>query len=110
MITSTIKLHKFLADAGVASRRKAEAMIAGGQVKVNDKLAHVGQRVNPQTDVVTLQGRQVSVPTQHTYILVNKPIGYVSTTSDEMERKTVLSLIPPNFLKKKWSPLPCWSP
>lgn len=100
MITSTIKLHKFLADAGVASRRKAEAMIAGGQVKVNDKLAHVGQRVNPQTDVVTLQGRQVSVPTQHTYILVNKPIGYVSTTSDEMERKTVLSLIPPNFLKK----------
>jgi len=99
MSTQTIKLHKFLANAGVASRRKAEVMIADGQVKVNDNPAHVGQRVDPETDVITLQGRQVNIPTQHTYILVNKPIGYVSTTNDEMGRRTVLSLIPSNLLK-----------
>lgn len=96
----TIKLHKFLADAGVASRRKAEELIANGQVNVNGHPAHIGQRVDPKVDIVTCHGKKIKPALLHYYILVNKPIGVVSTTQDELGRKTVLSLIPPNLLRQ----------
>lgn len=97
---TTIKLHKFLADAGVASRRKAEELITHGQVTVNGHPAHIGQRVDPNVDVVTYQDKKIKSALLQSYFLVNKPIGVVSTTQDELGRKTVLSLIPPNLLKQ----------
>lgn len=92
--TSTIKLQLFLARAGVASRRKSEALIESGIVTVNGKVAKIGQRVNPATDKVSVKDTLISAPQQHRYFLVNKPVGYISTTSDEKGRKTVLQLIP----------------
>jgi len=97
---TTIKLHKFLDEAGVTARSKAEALIANGQVSVNGHPAHVGQRVDPQIDTIICQGKKIKPALLHSYILVNKPTGVVSTTQDELNRKTVLSLIPPNLLKQ----------
>jgi pseudouridine synthase len=91
---TSIKLHAFMAQAGVASRRQAETMIADGKVRVNDEPAHVGQRVNPGQDKVEVEGKTISTPDNPRYFLVNKPRGYVSTTSDELNRSTVLKLIP----------------
>lgn len=90
----TIKLQLFLARAGVASRRKSEALIETGIVTVNGKTATIGQRVHPTKDTIAVKDKIISVPQQHRYFLVNKPVGYISTTSDERGRKTVLSLIP----------------
>lgn len=92
--TSTIKLQLFLARAGVASRRKSEALIESGIVTVNGAVAKIGQRVNPNTDKVAVKDTVISAPQQHRYFLVNKPVGYISTTSDEKGRRTVLQLIP----------------
>lgn len=91
---NTIKLQAFLAQAGVASRRKAEELIAAGQVKVNGQVAHVGQRVEPSVDQISVNGKTVSSKAEHYYYLINKPVGYVSTTNDELQRRTVLDIIP----------------
>ncbi|NCS97177.1 MAG: rRNA pseudouridine synthase, partial [Candidatus Pacebacteria bacterium] len=92
--TSTIKLQLFLARAGIASRRKSEALIETGVVTVNGSVAKIGQRVNPHKDKVSIDGKPISAPQKHRYFLINKPVGYISTTSDEVGRKTVLELIP----------------
>lgn len=90
----TIKLQLFLARAGVASRRKSEVLIETGIVTVNGEVASIGQRVHPFNDTVAIKGKVIAVPQQHRYFLINKPVGYISTTSDEKGRKTVLALIP----------------
>ncbi|GIV53786.1 MAG: hypothetical protein KatS3mg039_0304 [Candidatus Kapaibacterium sp.] len=89
-----IRLNKFLADAGIASRRKADELIARGVVKVNGRVVtELGTKVHPG-DLVTVEGKPVS-PTKHlTYIVLNKPKDYITTTSDERGRKTVLDLVP----------------
>ncbi len=91
----TIKLQKYLAEQGIASRRKAEEAIAEGKVKVNGEKAHIGQRIDPETDEVFFAGKAVTSQASLRYFLVYKPMGIVSTTSDELNRKTVLSLLPP---------------
>lgn len=91
---TTLKLQAYIAQSGLASRRKAEALIAAGQVSVNGKPAHIGQRINPQTDHISVQGQSVTPDTDKVYYLVNKPKGLISTTSDELNRSTVLTLIP----------------
>ncbi|HYD35736.1 MAG TPA: pseudouridine synthase [Vitreimonas sp.] len=90
------KLHAYLAHLGLASRRKAEEMIAQGRVWVNNQRATVGDRVTPGQDKIEVDGKNVSQRQTEplTYYLVNKPIGYISTADDELGRKTVLSLIP----------------
>jgi 23S rRNA pseudouridine2605 synthase len=90
----TIKLHAHLAQLGVASRRKAEAMIEAGKVAVNGQPAHVGQRIDPNIDHVKIGGKPISGNLNLRYFLINKPRGFVSTTSDELDRPTVLKLIP----------------
>ncbi|MDA1079169.1 MAG: pseudouridine synthase [bacterium] len=90
----SIKLQQALAQAGVASRRKAEEMILAKRIKVNGELAHIGQRVDLALDKIEFDQQLVTQPEGKRYFLVYKPAGLVSTTSDEQGRETVLSLLP----------------
>jgi len=87
-----IRLQKFLAEAGVASRRKSEELIAEGLVRVNNRPASIGDSVDPERDTVTVRGRRVFRQGKSVYILLNKPRGYVTTTDDDLGRKCVLEL------------------
>ena len=93
MADNNIRLQKMLADCGIASRRKAEELIAQGRVRVNGRVAIIGEKVNPRTDRVTVNGRKVAVKKDKVYIMLHKPRGYVTTMSDEMDRKCVAELI-----------------
>lgn len=87
------RLQKYLAECGVASRRKCEEMIVAGLVKVNGKIAsELGVKINPEKDIVEIDGKKV-VSEKKVYILLNKPVGYVTTVSDEKERPTVMELL-----------------
>ena len=90
-----IRLQKFLADNGIASRRKCEELILQGKVKVNGKIINeLGVKINPQGDKVEYNGREIiSENKEYTYILLNKPIDYVTTVKDQFNRKTVLDLV-----------------
>ncbi|MBQ6021048.1 MAG: rRNA pseudouridine synthase [Clostridia bacterium] len=88
-----IRLQKYLADCGVASRRKCEELIAAGLVRVNGAAASVGDKVDPLRDRITVKGRNLSVKKQHTYIALYKPRGFVTTMSDEFGRKNVAQLL-----------------
>lgn len=88
-----IKLQKAMADCGVASRRKAEEMIAAGEVKVNGAVAQIGARVVPGKDKITVKGKLLVMENQAVYIMLHKPRGFITTMSDEMERKCVAELI-----------------
>ncbi len=87
------RLHKVLAAAGIASRRRSEELIAEGRVRVNGELAVIGDRVDAVTDVVEVDGERVTLDTSLRYIMLNKPQGFVSTTSDPEGRPTVTDLI-----------------
>ena len=88
-----MRLHKFLAHCGIASRRKAETLIAEGHVSVNDEIVtEMGVQVDPDTDAVAVDGQPVR-PEAPVYIVLHKPRGYVTTVSDERDRKTVLDLV-----------------
>lgn len=89
-----MRLQKFLAQAGVASRRKAEALITQGRVQVNGRVAELGMSVAPE-DAVTVDGRRVRPPVTRVTYLLNKPAGYLSTVRDERGRPTVMQLVPP---------------
>lgn len=89
-----VRLQKFMAECGVASRRKCEELILQGQVKVNGKTVNeLGIKVNPQKDEVTFNGKQIKRDEEKVYILLNKPIDYVTTVHDQFERKNVLELL-----------------
>jgi 23S rRNA pseudouridine2605 synthase len=88
-----IRLQKFLSEAGVASRRKAEEMIKNGAVKVNGITAQIGDSVDPKKDTVLVKGKKVIKQKTMRYILLNKPRGYVTTTDDDLGRKCVLELV-----------------
>ncbi len=88
-----IRLQKVLADCGIASRRKAEELIAQGKVRVNGRVAAVGDKVDPRNDKITVAGRRVTVKKNNVYIMLHKPRGYVTTMSDEMDRKCVAELV-----------------
>ena len=89
-----IRLQKLLANSGICSRRKAEEYILAGKVKVNGKIiTELGTKVNPAKDEVTFEGKVVKNVEDKIYILLNKPIGYVTTAKDQFNRETVLDLI-----------------
>lgn len=91
-VTGT-RLNKVIADAGVASRRAADEMIAAGRVKVNGVPATaLGMRVAP-TDRIMVDGKIIADPERHVYIILNKPRDVITTTSDERGRRTVLDLV-----------------
>ncbi len=91
----SIRLQKLLADHGVASRRKAESLIASGAVRVNGAVVQaMGTRVDPGRDAVEVEGQVLKVAPLPLYILLHKPIGYLSTCTDPHGRATVLDLLP----------------
>ncbi len=94
MADNKIRLQKFLAENGVASRRKSEELIERGKVRVNGHPAQLGDKVDPRRDLVTVSGERVEpVASGNVYIMLNKPRGYVTTMSDEMGRKCVAELV-----------------
>ena len=89
------RLQKYLAEAGIASRRKCEEYILQGRVKVNGKEVNkLGTKVNPDIDKIEFDDKLVKKQSKtHTYILLNKPIDYVTTVKDQFHRSTVLDLV-----------------
>ena len=89
-----IRLQKFLANSGICSRRKAEEYILAGKVKVNGKIiTELGTKVNPAKDEVTFEGKVVKTVEDKIYILLNNPIGYVTTAKYQFDREAVVDLI-----------------
>lgn len=89
-----IRLQKFLAESGIASRRKSEQLIIEGKVKVNGKITkELGTKINPINDIVQYNGKKVNRVDEKLYILLNKPIGYVTTAKDQFNRETVMNLL-----------------
>lgn len=87
------RLQKLISAAGLCSRRKAEEWLAADRVTVNGVPASVGDKADPDRDVVEVDGIPLSKPATHTYIMLHKPRGYVTTLSDEKGRKTVAQLV-----------------
>ncbi len=92
------RLQKYLAEAGIASRRKCEEYIVEGRVKVNNETTtQLGVKINPDIDEIKFDNKLVTNPKKdYTYILLNKPIEYVTTVKDQFGRQTVLDLVKTN--------------
>ena len=92
-----IRLQKYLAQAGIASRRASEELIMQGKIKVNDKIVtEPGTKIIPNVDKVIYNGKVIKLENKYIYILLNKPIGYVTTAKDQFNRNTVLDLVKTN--------------
>lgn len=88
------RLNKFISNAGVTARRKADELIFAGRVTVNMKtVTEPGTKVNPEKDVVKVDGEKVKPQSEYIYVVLFKPRGYVTTTHDEKGRPTVMDLI-----------------
>jgi pseudouridine synthase len=89
-----MRLNKYLAQAGIASRRAGDELILAGRVSVNGvTVAEPGQRVDPQNDTVTLDGKAVAVEEKSVYYMLHKPAGFLTTVSDPFGRPTVMELL-----------------
>ena len=89
-----MRIQRALARAGVASRRRAEELIAAGRVRVNGDVARTGQVVDPARDTIVVDGRTVEAPSAAVWFLLNKPAGVMTTRSDPEGRRTVFDLVP----------------
>lgn len=88
-----MRINKYLAQSGLASRRKAEELVTSGRVKVNGKVIHdLATDIKP-SDLVFVDGKNVRASTNFVYYKLNKPKGYLTTVSDDKDRKTVMSLM-----------------
>lgn len=88
------RLQKYLTECGIASRRKCEEYITQGKVQVNGKtITELGVKVNPEKDKITFEGKNVKQEERKVYILLNKPIGYVTTSDEQFGRDKVLDLV-----------------
>ena len=101
------RVQKFLANQGICSRRKAEEAILEGKVKVNGKvISELGTKIDPEVDNIEFEGKTVNGKIQKVYILLNKPIGYVTTVKDQFGRPTVMDLLQENSKKLEFSVVP----
>lgn len=88
------RLQKWIANQGILSRRKAEEAIIQGKVTVNGKIVtELGKKVDGDKDIIAYQGKIVKRQNKKTYILLNKPIGYITTVEDQFKRNTVMELV-----------------
>lgn len=92
-VEKTEKIHKYIARCGVASRRRAEELIRAGRVTVNDRIAVIGERINPERDIVKIDGKEIKLVKEYMYVILNKPKGIVTTAEDDLGRKTILDLV-----------------
>lgn len=89
-----VRLQKYLANCGICSRRNAEKLILDGKVSINGKVVtELGTKITPELDKVTCEGKEVKKQDSYVYILLNKPIGYVTTVKEQFGRPTVMDLI-----------------
>ena len=89
-----VRLQKYIADCGICSRRKAEELILQGKIKVNGKtISKLGTKVAIGKDIVEYNGSKINLQSKYIYILLNKPIGYVTTAKDQFGRESVLDLV-----------------
>lgn len=93
MTDDRIRLQKYLSQCAVASRRKSEELILSGKVKVNGKVAGLGDKIDPRRDTVTVSGKKIVSSKKHYYIMLHKPRGFITTMEDEMGRKCVAELV-----------------
>jgi 23S rRNA pseudouridine2605 synthase len=96
-MSKLIRINKLLSQLGIASRRKADEMIAQGRVSVNNKILSMpGLMVDADTDRICINGKSVSakVNCNHDYIMLNKPLGHITTLRDTHQRRTVMELVP----------------
>lgn len=89
-----MRINKFLAMSGVASRRASDKLILEGEVKINGKICSPGDDVDLSSDTVSVNGKIVNVIKKYDYYIMNKPKGYVCTVKDDKGRKTVMDLLP----------------
>ena len=88
------RIQKVIANAGITSRRKAEELIQEGRVMVDGRrVTKLGSTVDPEISILTVDGKRITPPVQKTYILLNKPRGYITSLDDPQERKTVIDLL-----------------
>jgi pseudouridine synthase len=89
-----MRIQRALARAGIASRRKAEELVAAGRVRINGEVARTGQSVEPGVDTITVDGKPVGLPPAAKWLVLHKPAGVLTTASDPQGRKTVFDLVP----------------
>lgn len=93
-LVAGVRLNRYLAQAGVAARRRADELIAQGRVRVNDRVVRELGTVVDLGDCVEVEGRVVSIPLERSYLIVHKPVGVVTTMRDPQGRRTVADLLP----------------
>lgn len=100
------RLNKFLARAGITSRRHADFLIQAGKVIVNGLVVtQMGQKIDPEADLVVIDGKPVKVQPEYLYIILHKPSGYLTTVRDPFNRPTVMSLLPKSYLERRIYPV-----
>ena len=89
----TERVQKLIAKAGICSRRAAEVLLAEGRVACNGRVAALGDKADPETDVISIDGKEIAFTEKTVYLMLNKPRGYVTTLRDELGRRTAAELV-----------------
>ena len=87
-----VRLQKYISECGITSRRKAEELIESRFVKVNGRVAKLGDKIDPRRDLVTVHGKPIRNESEKIYIVMNKPRGYLTSVTDDRDRKCVTDL------------------
>lgn len=95
--SASIRIHKFIANNTAISRREAEKLIASGHVKINNIEAIIGQKINPDKDIVMIKNQKIKITEQEITIAVNKEKGIIVSKKDPQKRKTIYDVLPPKY-------------
>ena len=91
---SQVRIQKLIAASGIKSRRNAEKLIREGRVRVNGHKAYIGQKANPEEDIIDIDGQLIALKKEYKVILINKPRNVICTCNDPQGRQTVIELLP----------------